>query len=64
LHNIGQQNGRLGSSCDISVCSVDRGIEEIRFSVTGTKLFLKLRIVLWGGEDRVRVKERASCNRN
>ncbi len=28
---------------------VDKGIEEIRFSVTGTKLFLKLRIVLWGG---------------
>ncbi len=34
---------------------VDRGIEEIRFSVTGAKLFLKLRKVLWGGEDRARV---------
>jgi hypothetical protein len=32
----------------------DRGIEEIRFSVTGTKLFLKLRIVLYGGEGRAR----------
>jgi hypothetical protein len=27
-----------------------------RLPVTGAKLFLKLRIVLWGGEDRARVK--------